>query len=415
MEMAFQTISKSHAQRHPEMNFQHRKASYQIKLKKATHKSLLCSAMRIGIVDERSPLEKRVVLIPDGVKRLIEKGFTCFIQEGAGTGAYYSDEAYANAGAEVLPTASAVVENADILLRLRMPTLDEIQTYPHGKVLIGILQEWRFPEAVEALASKDWTIFALEKLPRITRAQSMDVLSSMAALGGYKAVLLAATHFERVFPMLTTAAGTLTPARVLVIGAGVAGLQAIATARRLGAQVEGYDIRPAAKEQVESLGAKFLPLTLDGSYEGAGGYARQLTAEEQARQREALAAYVARADIIITTAAVPGRPAPKIISAEMRRNMKPGSVIIDLAAETGGNCEETRPGETQVLEGVTLMAPLNLPATLPIHASQMLSRNFSEFLSLFRKKDGSLTIHTDDELLRATCIRWQGQPLSQTS
>lgn len=369
--------------------------------------------MKIGFVDERSSLERRVAIIPDTVRRLSDMGFAVFLQKGAGSGAYHTDAAYAEVGAQILPDAAAVAEAADILLRLRMPTKDEIHTYPPGKVLVGILQAWRHEAELQALAEKKWSVFALEKLPRITRAQSMDVLSSMAALAGYKAVLLAAAHFARVFPMLTTAAGTLTPARVLVIGAGVAGLQAIATARRLGAQVEGYDIRPAAKEQVESLGAKFLPLTLDASGEGTGGYARELTPEEQAKQREALATYVARADIIITTAAVPGRPAPKLISADMRRAMKPGSVIVDLAAETGGNCEETRPGETQILDGITLIAPLNLPATLPIHASQMLSRNFMEFLSLFRKKDGTLSLHTEDELLKSTCLLWNGEPLTQ--
>ncbi|MCX8112593.1 MAG: Re/Si-specific NAD(P)(+) transhydrogenase subunit alpha [Bacteroidia bacterium] len=369
--------------------------------------------MRVGFVDERSSHEWRVALMPEGVRRLREWGFSVILQKGSGEGAHISDEAYAEMGAQILPTAFDVVERSDILLRLRMPSLEEISTYPTDKVLIGPLQAWRYEGEIKALADKGWTVLAMEKIPRITRAQSMDVLSSMAALGGYKAVLLAAVHFGRVFPMLTTAAGTLAPARVLVIGAGVAGLQAIATARRLGAQVEAYDIRPAAKEQVESLGAKFLPLTLDESAEGRGGYARELSAEEQAKQREALASYVARADILITTAAVPGRPAPKLITSQMRRSMKPGSVIVDLAAESGGNCEETQPGTTQVLDGITLMAPLNLPATLPIHASQMLSRNFTEFLGLFRKKDGSLTLHTEDELLRATCLLWNGQPFLQ--
>ncbi|MCS7298269.1 MAG: Re/Si-specific NAD(P)(+) transhydrogenase subunit alpha [Bacteroidia bacterium] len=369
--------------------------------------------MRIGLIDERSTSEARVGLTPDGVKRLKEKGFECILQAGAGMGAYYEDAAYIQAGAEVVPTAEAVVERADILLRLRMPTRSEIELYPPHKILVGILQAWRHQEEVLILAEKKWTIFALEKIPRISRAQSMDVLSSMAALGGYKAVLLAAAYFGRVLPMMTTAAGTLTPARVLVIGAGVAGLQAIATARRLGAQVEAYDIRPAAKEQVESLGAKFLPLTLEEGAEGAGGYARELTAEEQARQREALAAYVARADIVITTAAVPERPAPRLITAEMRRKMKPGSVIVDLAAESGGNCEESRPGEIQVLEGVTLIAPLNLPATLPIHASQMLSRNFSEFLALFSAKDTPPALQLQDELLKATCLIFQGESTLQ--
>jgi NAD(P) transhydrogenase subunit alpha len=369
--------------------------------------------MKVGVLRERVPGEQRVALLPEGVKRLQERGFTVVVEAGAGMGSFTPDKAYEEAGATLRATAQEVLAAVDIVLTLHMPSEAELAQWPQQKALVGILQAWRFPRAVEVLAQKGWTVYALERLPRITRAQSMDVLSSMAALAGYKAVLLAANHFVRVFPMLTTAAGTLTPARVLVIGAGVAGLQAIATARRLGAQVEGYDIRPAAKEQVESLGAKFLPLTLDGRGEGAGGYARELTPEEQARQREALAAYVARADIVITTAAVPGRPAPKLITADMRKAMKPGSVIVDLAAETGGNCEETRPGETQTLEGVTLLAPLNLPATLPVHASQMLSRNFTEFLGLFGRKAEAPRLHTEDEILRATCILWQGQSTLQ--
>ncbi|MEN3040961.1 MAG: Re/Si-specific NAD(P)(+) transhydrogenase subunit alpha [Bacteroidia bacterium] len=369
--------------------------------------------MKVGFLRESTSGEKRVALLPETIRRLRERGFSFVMQVGAGQSIYLPDEVYEQVGVRVLADTISVVKEADILLRLHMPTKEEVDTFPEGKVLIGILQAWRHETELRRLETKKWTVFALERIPRITRAQSMDVLSSMAALAGYKAVLLAASHFGRVFPMLTTAAGTLTPARVLVIGAGVAGLQAIATARRLGAQVEAYDIRPAAKEQVESLGAKFLPLTLDASGETTGGYARELTPEEQAKQREALAAYVARADIIITTAAVPGRPAPKIITAEMRRSMKPGSVIVDIAAETGGNCEETIPGETQILDGITLIAPLNLPASLPFHASQMLSRNFMEFISLFRKKEGSLVLHTDDEILKATCILWQGQPFLQ--
>ncbi|MCS7188593.1 MAG: NAD(P) transhydrogenase subunit alpha [Bacteroidia bacterium] len=367
--------------------------------------------MRVGIVVEKRFGETRVPLIPESLRRLREWGYHIIVQAGVGESIFLSDQEYKAAGAEVLPNPEAVYEAADILLSLHMP--ESVESLPTGKTLIGILQAWRYPEALKALEQKGWTVFALEKLPRITRAQSMDVLSSMAALAGYKAVLLAANHFLRVFPMMTTAAGTLAPARVLVIGAGVAGLQAIATARRLGAQVEGYDIRPAAKEQVESLGAKFLPLTLDASGEVAGGYARELSPEEQRLQREALATYVTRSDIVITTAAVPGRFAPKLISADMRKAMKPGSVIVDLAAETGGNCEETLPGKIQVLNGVTLIAPTNLPATLPVHASQMLSRNFSEFLSLFRQKADKPKLHTEDEILKATCLLWEGKPLLQ--
>lgn len=367
--------------------------------------------MKVGIFVETRFGERRVPLSPEGVRQLIQMGFTPILQAGSGAGAFYPDSAYQNTGGQIVPTAEAVWEEADVLLALHMP--EQVDRFPTGKALLGILQAWRHETEIQTLAQKGWTVFAMERVPRITRAQSMDVLSSMAALAGYKAVLLAATHYVGVFPMLTTAAGTLAPARVLVIGAGVAGLQAIATARRLGAQVEGYDIRPAAKEQVKSLGAKFLPLTLDGSAEAAGGYARELTAEEQARQRETLITYVSRADIVITTAAVPGRPAPKLITPEMRQTMKPGSVIVDLAAETGGNCAETQPGQTQVLGGVTLLAPLNLPATLPAHASQMLNRNFVETLRLFTAKDQPPCLHIEDEILCAMCLLWQGQPTLQ--
>lgn len=369
--------------------------------------------MKVGVVRERREGERRVALTPEQVARLRESGFTVYVETEAGASAFFPDEKYREAGAQVLASAQSVVEASEVLLRLHTPSGEEIHSFPTGKTLIGILQAWRHPEEMRALAQKGWTVFALERLPRITRAQSMDVLSSMAALAGYKAVLLAADHFVRVFPMLTTAAGTLVPARVLVIGVGVAGLQAIATARRLGAQVEAYDIRLAAKEQVESLGAKFLPLTLKGSAETEGGYARALTPQEQAEQQKALAAYVGRADVVITTASVPGQPAPRLITAEMRRAMRPGSVLVDLVAEAGGNCEETCPGQAQVLDGVVLLAPVNLPATLPVHASQMLARNFAEFLGLFRQPSGRFSLHTQDEILRATCLFWQGQPLPQ--
>lgn len=352
--------------------------------------------------------ERRVPILPDYVPKLRELGLEVLIESGLGASVFVSDEAYHDAGAQILPDKAQLVDQADILLSLEIPDLN---AFPgaSGKVLIGHLNAWRYPDRLAALQRQGWTVYALEKLPRITRAQSMDVLSSMAALAGYKAVLLAAVEYGRVFPMLTTAAGTLAPAKVLVIGAGVAGLQAIATARRLGARVEAYDVRPAAREQVESLGARFLDLLPDLKAEGAGGYARELTPEEKARQQAALEEAISQVDILITTAAVPGRPAPKIVTRQALRRMKPGSVIVDLAAETGGNCEDTIPGQTQFIQGVTLLAPLNLPSTLPLHASQMLSRNFYEFLRLF-SREGRFSIHTDDEILQATCLLYQGQP-----
>jgi len=355
-----------------------------------------------------NPSERRLPILPEYIPKLKTLGLEVLIERSLGSSIFLSDEAYQEAGAQIVPDKAQLLAQADILLSLEMPDLKAFPT-ASGKVLIGHLNAWRYPERLAWLQRQGWTVYALEKLPRITRAQSMDVLSSMAALAGYKAVLLAAVEYGRVMPMLTTAAGTLAPARVLVIGAGVAGLQAIATARRLGARVEAYDVRPAAREQVESLGAKFLDLLPHIKAEGTGGYARELTPEEQAQQQAALEEAIAQADILITTAALPGRPAPKIITRQALRRMKPGSVVVDLAAETGGNCEDTIPGQTQSIQGITLIAPLNLPSTLPLHASQMLARNFYEFLRLFHQ-NGSFTPHLNDEILQATCLLYQGQP-----
>jgi NAD(P) transhydrogenase subunit alpha len=355
-----------------------------------------------------NPSERRLPILPEYIPKLKALGLEVLIERGLGASIFLSDEAYQEAGAQIVPDKAQLLAQADILLSLEMPDLTAFPT-ASGKVLIGHLNAWRYPERLAWLQRQGWTVYALEKLPRITRAQSMDVLSSMAALAGYKAVLLAAVEYGRVMPMLTTAAGTLAPARVLVIGAGVAGLQAIATARRLGARVEAYDVRPAAREQVESLGAKFLDLLPHLKAEGTGGYARELTPEEQAQQQAALEEAIAQADILITTAALPGRPAPKIVTRQALRRMKPGSLVVDLAAETGGNCEDTIPGQTQSIQGITLIAPLNLPSTLPLHASQMLARNFYEFLRLFHQ-NGSFTPHLNDEILQATCLLYQGQP-----
>jgi len=355
-----------------------------------------------------NPSERRLPILPEYIPKLKALGLEVLIERGLGASIFLSDEAYQEAGAQIVPDKAQLLAQADILLSLEMPDLTAFPTAT-GKVLIGHLNAWRYPERLAWFQRQGWTVYALEKLPRITRAQSMDVLSSMAALAGYKAVLLAAVEYGRVMPMLTTAAGTLAPARVLVIGAGVAGLQAIATARRLGARVEAYDVRPAAREQVESLGAKFLDLLPHLKAEGTGGYARELTPEEQAQQQAALEEVIAQADILITTAALPGRPAPKIVTRQALRRMKPGSVVVDLAAETGGNCEDTIPGQTQSIQGITLIAPLNLPSTIPLHASQMLARNFYEFLRLFHQ-NGSFTPHLNDEILQATCLLYQGQP-----
>jgi len=353
--------------------------------------------------------DRRVPVLPEFAGKLRELGLELLVETQVGAGCFIPDATYEAAGAQIIPDRATLFRQADVLLSLEMPEMG-LLSQVSGKTLIGFLQAWRYPEAVQVLAQQGWTVYALERLPRITRAQSMDILSAMAALAGYKAVLLAAAEYSRVMPMLTTAAGTLAPAKVLVIGAGVAGLQAIATARRLGAKVEAYDVRLAAREQVESLGARFLDLLPELKAEGDGGYARELTPEEKARQQAALEEAIANVDILITTASIPGRPAPKIVTAQALRRMKPSSVIVDIAAETGGNCEDTIPGQTQVIQGVTLLAPINLPSTIPFHASQMLSRNFYEFLRLF-VKEGTFKLHTEDEILKATCLLWQGQPL----
>lgn len=371
--------------------------------------------MRVGIIRERAQQERRVALTPEAIQRLRSYGYAVIVERGAGEGAFHRDEDFQAAGAELVASAEEVFQRVDAVVRLHMPTEAEIAQLRTGHILIGPLQVWRFPERLEQLRARGITVFALERIPRISRAQGMDVLSSMASLAGYKAVILAAERFGRLLPMMVTAAGTIPPALVLVIGAGVAGLQAIATARRLGARVEAYDIRPAVKEQIESLGARFLPITLElDQVEQRGGYARELPEETQRRQREALATYVARADIVITTAAVPERPAPRLITAAMVEQMAPGSLIIDLAAETGGNCELTRPGEWIEHHGVSIFGPVNLPATVPIHASSMLARNMEQFLLLFLR-NGQPMLHFEDEILRQTCIVHDGylQPFTE--
>src|SRR5690348_5176739 len=299
-------------------------------------------ATTVVAVRETVPGERRVALAPEVAKTLKARGADPAIEQGAGPSAYFADAAYA--GCEAVASAGAALARADVLLRVQPPSLEEIAALKEGAIVIAHLQPHLAPERTKALRDRKITAFAMELLPRTTRAQAMDVLSSQAAVAGYKAVLIAAEAAPKFFPMLTTAAGTIRPSKVLIVGAGVAGLQAIATARRLGAQVEGFDVRPETKEQIESLGAKFLDLGVSAA--GEGGYARQLTEEERAEQQRRLAEHLKSVDVIVTTAAVPGRPAPKIITAPMVANMKPGSVIVDLAAETGGNCEATRPGET---------------------------------------------------------------------
>jgi NAD(P) transhydrogenase subunit alpha len=353
--------------------------------------------MRVGVPREVGEGESRVALVPEVVARL--DGFSVTVERGAGAAAGFPDEAYAEAGAELVADAW---DGVDGVLKVARPIDEEVARLRAGQLLVSFLQPLTERTLVERLAAAGVLAFAMESIPRTTRAQPMDALSSQATVAGYKAALLAAEHLPRFFPMLTTAAGTIAPARVLVLGAGVAGLQAIATARRLGALVSGFDVRPAVREQVQSLGASFLDLGVVGE-ETEGGYARELTPEEQQRQQEALEQRIPDFDVVITTAAIPGRPAPKLIPAGAVERMRPGSVIVDLAAETGGNCELTRPGETVVAGPVTIVGPLNLASTMPGHASQLYARNVAALLTHLAP-GGELRLDWDDEITAGTCV-----------
>jgi NAD(P) transhydrogenase subunit alpha len=353
--------------------------------------------MRVGVPRETTAGERRVALVPDAVARL--DGIAVAVERGAGVEAGFRDADYEEAGAEVVDDAWAGVDG---VLKVGKPSADELGKLRGGELLIAFLQPLTDRELVDRLSAAGVLGFAMESIPRITRAQPMDALSSQATVTGYKAALLAAERLPRFFPMLTTAAGTIAPARVLVLGAGVAGLQAIATARRLGAVVSGFDVRPAVREQVQSLGATFLDLGIVGE-ETEGGYARELTPDEQALQQRALDERIPEFDAVITTAAVPGRPAPKLIPAAAVERMRPGSVIVDLAAETGGNCELTRPGETVESGGVAILGPLNLASTMPAHASQLYARNVSALLAHLAP-GGELTLDWEDEITAGTCV-----------
>ena len=359
----------------------------------------------IGVARETAPGERRVALTPETCKKLIAAGANVRIERGLGGGAYFSDQAYIDAGAQLVDGSTAVLADSDLVLCVQPPPAAAIAGMKHGATLVGILQPQTDPVRAQALQARGILAFPLERLPRTTRAQAMDVLSSQAGMAGYKAVLIAAQLAPRFFPMLTTAAGTIRPSKVLIVGAGVAGLQAIATARRLGAQVEGFDVRPETREQIESLGGKFLDLGVSAA--GEGGYARALSEEERAEQQRRLGEHLKNIDVIVCTAAVPGRSAPKIISAAMVAGMKPGSVIVDLAAETGGNCELTRPGETIETGGVTIAGPLNLASEGALHASEMYARNVLNFVGLLLK-EGGLTFDWSDELLAKTV--WPERP-----
>jgi NAD(P) transhydrogenase subunit alpha len=365
--------------------------------------------MQIAVLRETLAGESRVALVPESVKKLVGLKAAVSVESGAGAGAGAGDDGYKSAGAEVSRDRAALLESADVLVTVNRPPEGDLALLKRNAVVLGFLRPLDEPAGVAAIVARGLTAFAMELVPRTTRAQSMDALSSMATVVGYKAVLLAASTLPRMFPMLTTAAGTVPPARALVLGAGVAGLQAIATARRLGAVVEGFDIRAAAGEAVRSLGATFLEVDLAGiQTEDAGGYAKELTEEAMNRSRALIAKHGRVADVIITSAQVPGKAAPLLVTEDAVAAMKRGSVIVDLAASTGGNCAVTSPGENVVREGVTVMAPLNLAATVPVHASQLYSRNVTAFLSLLIK-DGALSVDMSDDILGPSCIAHDGR------
>jgi H+-translocating NAD(P) transhydrogenase subunit alpha len=353
--------------------------------------------MRVGVARETAPGERRVALVPETVAKLVAAGFEIEVEPGAGEAASFPDAAYADAGASL-----GSPWDADAVVKVRKPDEAEVARLREGQILIAYLDPLADRDGVERLAARRVVAFAMESIPRTTRAQSMDALSSQATVSGYKAALLAAEHLPRFFPMLMTAAGTVPPAKVLVIGAGVAGLQAIATARRLGAVVTGFDVRPVVREQIESLGANWLDLGVTGA-EAEGGYARELTPEEVQAQQRALEERIGEFDAVITTAAVPGRAAPRIIPASAVQTMRPGSVIVDLAAETGGNCELTVPDEIVQREGVTLVGLTDLPSTMPFHASMLYSRNVSALLQHLAP-EGALNLDWSDEITAGACV-----------
>ena len=367
--------------------------------------------MRIGVPKETSAGERRVALVPESAKKLIQAGYAISVEAGAGDAAGFPDSAYREAGVAIESDPAAVL-GADIVLKVNPPGgreagRDEVGWMRSGAIYVGSLMPLRNLDAVQALASRRVTAFSTDAIPRTTRAQSMDTLSSMANIAGYKGVLLAAVELNKYFPMLMTAAGTVPPAKVFVIGAGVAGLQAIATARRLGANVFATDVRPEVKEQIESVGGKYVGIELKAEASAGGGYAKELTEEDRLRQRELLAAQCAQSDAVITTALIGGVFAPKLISAAMVRTMKPGAVIVDLAADGGGNCELSRPGETVMVNGITILAPLNLPATMPLHASLLFSRNLTAFVQAFTQ-DKAFQLDLSDDIQQGAVITHDG-------
>jgi H+-translocating NAD(P) transhydrogenase subunit alpha len=362
--------------------------------------------MRVGVPKETAAGEHRVALVPEVAGKLKAKGLDVVVQNGAGADALLPDQAFVEAGAR-MSTDLSEIWSSDVVVTIAPPDPEAIRGLGSGSILIGFLAPLTSPQTTRALADAKATAFAMEAIPRISRAQAMDALSSQSNVAGYRAALLGAEEMGRFYPMLMTAAGTIPPAKVLVLGVGVAGLQALATAKRLGARTTGYDVRPEVAEQVESLGAQWLDLGLEAS--GEGGYARELTDEERARQQQALTDAIKGFDVVITTALVPGRPAPRLVTAEAVEGMKPGSVIVDLAGEAGGNCELTEPGETVVRHDVKIASPLNLPASMAEHASQLFARNVQALLDLFVDENGALQLDFDDEIVKGACIVRDGE------
>ena len=367
--------------------------------------------VKVGVLAETRQGERRVALVPDVAARLITSGFEVAVEAGAGEQASFTDDAYRKVGAVVEANRQVLLGTADVILSVQPPLLEDVVLIQAGAVTISFLQPTTQRAVIEEFAARGVTAFSLELLPRTSRAQSMDALSSQSSLAGYKAVLMAANRLGKFFPMLMTAAGTIPPARVLVLGAGVAGLQAIATARRLGAVVEAYDVRPAVQEEVQSLGAKFLALALD-TQEGEGGYAREQGEEFLSRQREGLTEYVAANDVVITTASVPGRRAPVLLTASMVGGMRRGSVIIDLAAESGGNCELTQPGQVVEVDGIWIDGTTNIPSSMALHASQLYARNVTNLLHLLGNP-GELSLNFEDEIIKGCCVTHAGQIVSE--
>lgn len=373
--------------------------------------------MRLAVAKEIEVSERRVALIPDVVSRLVKQGFDVWVEAGAGDRAHFPDADYEAVGAQIVLDREKLWREADILLKVRPPQFDqdgrsEVDLLRDGSVLVGFMDPLGQPEIARRLANRRVTAFSMEMIPRTTRAQSMDALSSQASIAGYKAALIAATALPKYFPMLTTAAGTIRPAKVFVMGAGVAGLQAIATARRLGAVVEAFDIRPAVKEEVQSLGARFVEVTLGEETAAAGGYAKELSEQAKQRSRELVAEHVSQADVVITTAQVPGKKAPILVTDEMVASMAPGSVIVDLAADQGGNVVGSESGRDVVRHGVTIIGPTNLPSSVPIHASQLYAKNLQTLVQLI-VKDGELNLDFGDDIISGACITHNGEILNQ--